>query len=355
MVLPDSSSVDTTKLAGAFQHTTNSYKFLWLMAILSKLENTHFEQARFSYEELVREMLIFAWYPSQYHKLSLGYSDQLSNHLSALEVNLPERISLPYLRSSFSQTDDSLVTNQLTRYVPYRFLSPWFKGKTDSEIQELSNVEPERNDQLPIYAIDDAHVILKAPWVKYIQKNFAVIQGWLNWHWAGYLQKRNQAIPNIVSKLLPPDSRTSLTKLRTLWRGFLAATEMNCIYSGLHVEASSFTLDHYVPWAFVAHDEPWNTVPVPRNPNINSVKSNNLPAPIYLEKFVETQINFVQFYSTRFRGEKRNNFITPYAEGLNLTESQLTESAVIESALLHQVRSQLEGAKRLGFTADWQY
>lgn len=37
----------------------------------------------------------------------------------------------------------------------------------------------------------------------------------------------------------------------------------------------NISIDHFVPWSYVAHDELWNLTPTTRS--INSSKSNNLP------------------------------------------------------------------------------
>ena len=48
------------------------------------------------------------------------------------------------------------------------------------------------------------------------------------------------------------------------------------------------SIDHFVPWSYVAHDEFWNLSPTTRS--INSSKSNNLPKwDIYFPKLSELQ------------------------------------------------------------------
>ena len=49
----------------------------------------------------------------------------------------------------------------------------------------------------------------------------------------------------------------------------------------------SYSLDHFLPWKFVLHDQLWNPIPVSRS--ANSSKSDSLPSLRYLEPFVETQ------------------------------------------------------------------
>jgi CRISPR/Cas system Type II protein with McrA/HNH and RuvC-like nuclease domain len=47
------------------------------------------------------------------------------------------------------------------------------------------------------------------------------------------------------------------------------------IYSGKILSEKDISIDHFVPWSYVAHDEMWNLNPTTKS--INSSKSNNLP------------------------------------------------------------------------------
>ena len=47
------------------------------------------------------------------------------------------------------------------------------------------------------------------------------------------------------------------------------------MYSGEKIASNQLSIDHFVPWSYVAHDEFWNLHPTTRS--INSSKSNNLP------------------------------------------------------------------------------
>ena len=47
------------------------------------------------------------------------------------------------------------------------------------------------------------------------------------------------------------------------------------IYEKLPLFAQSISIDHFIPWSFVAHDELWNLLPTTKI--INSKKSNRLP------------------------------------------------------------------------------
>ena len=67
--LPYDEKLNIGYLSRLFDNTSNCYKFFWFQAILRKLTE---EVARFSYEELVNEMIADAWYMVIEYHLRLG-------------------------------------------------------------------------------------------------------------------------------------------------------------------------------------------------------------------------------------------------------------------------------------------
>ena len=89
-------------------------------------------------------------------------------------------------------------------------------------------------------------------------------------------------MPGIVEKLQPPAARAPLTRQTVWWKEALPllGDRARCIYTGAPLDPDDLSLDHYLPWSFVAHDRPWNLVPV--SPRVNSAKSDSLPDRRYL-------------------------------------------------------------------------
>lgn len=67
--LPYDEKLNIGYLSRLFDDTSNCYKFFWFQAILRKLTE---EVTRFSYEELVNEMIADAWYMVIEYHLRLG-------------------------------------------------------------------------------------------------------------------------------------------------------------------------------------------------------------------------------------------------------------------------------------------
>jgi len=66
--LPSESQLPTQHLAGAFANVTNSYKFLWFLAILDEIDDN--VTLRISIPKLLGRMVAIAWYPVNYFRLN---------------------------------------------------------------------------------------------------------------------------------------------------------------------------------------------------------------------------------------------------------------------------------------------
>lgn len=83
-----------------------------------------------------------------------------------------------------------------------------------------------------------------------------------------------ESVPGIADKLMPPQER-KLEKVKKYWKLILTLEPVKEIYGGNILTEKDISIDHFVPWSYVAHDEMWNLNPTTKS--INSSKSNNLP------------------------------------------------------------------------------
>jgi hypothetical protein len=59
------------------------------------------------------------------------------------------------------------------------------------------------------------------------------------------------------------------------------------------MEGDEYSLDHFLPWCFVAHDNLWNIVPTPRR--VNSAKGDRVPDfETYFDRFARRQFKAMQ-------------------------------------------------------------
>lgn len=128
-----------------FQSTTNSYKYYWLYAILQLVKRKG--NQNFYLDEIAIQMIVLAWYPVNYYKLSLGRQDQLGtyikelkNQFSELKEDIKEEDLFLFLHDNINQKVVKGIINKLTKYVPFRFIRPWFDetiGAKDAKVNSL--------------------------------------------------------------------------------------------------------------------------------------------------------------------------------------------------------------------------
>ena len=173
---------------------------------------------------------------------------------------------------------------KLAKNVPYKLLSSFSseltKDKGDAyRIEYIQMLNQEVS--LP-YIIENGTgiqkmVVLQDVWLPFLMDNYMIIKNWIQYNKIQFLQMINPGVPGIINKL--DDERNSvrhLERVRDLWNAHIEVSnkEILDIYTGNKLE-SSFDVDHFIPWSYVAHDEVWNLVP--SNASVNRSKSNNLP------------------------------------------------------------------------------
>ncbi len=285
---------------------SSSYKIFWFFGIYEEIIKGN---KYISFRKLVCRMIVGAWYSVTQYKLSLGIQDRLYDLVILIheKYNIPCDMNKNKLLELIENIEDVEIEKRikvLHEYVPYRLLTPFFtkeltltKGifkKNDNKrnkfIAELTNL-----DERAIYKIDIDNKMIEVndSWYKYIRDNQTIICRWMHYKLVCYLQKRNPNVPAIPFKISAPGKR-DLSKATKLWTEINRDKAVIDIYTGKELTAESFSnygnlsIDHFIPWSFVLHDELWNLAPTFKN--VNSQKSNKLPdLSLYMNKFCEIQ------------------------------------------------------------------
>jgi hypothetical protein len=196
-------------------------------------------------------------------------------------------------------------------------------------------------------------IVLHQDWIDYLAENFAIVRGWVAWEWLQYMQRRNPSTPNVVGKLFAPQNRGSLNKPAKLWKVAIKRHDLRCIYSGEPLNAERIAIDHFLPWSFVAHDLPWNLIPT--TPEVNSSKSNHLPALQYFDGFVSLQHLGLVVARDTMKGKTWESHIEPYIADLQLAADDLLECDRLHRAYELTLKPLLSLASQQGFSRDWIY
>lgn len=283
MQLPYSDQLEIRYLNHLFDNTSQCYKFFWFQAILTKVNEG---KTSFTFEELVDEMIADAWYMvSEYH-LNLGPRDNLETivkHIHKMTGMKPSEKKSEILKYLLECRDKEVLRLKkvLIANVPYRLQAPFMPDFKSKDLEGRFEARIERINQqkrlmyyFGMYDGLNTTVVMELEWVSYIHKNLQIIKGWLQYNMIIYLQRRNPSVPGIADKLFPPQER-KLEKVKKYWRKIIEMQPIHEIYGQNQLTNTEMSIDHFVPWSYVAHDELWNLHPTTRS--INSSKGNYLP------------------------------------------------------------------------------
>ena len=365
MQLPKSEQLNIASLSRLFDNKSECYKLFWFQAILHHVCKG---QQEIRFEDLIDHMIASAWYMVTEYHLNLGPRDKLEeavNYISrrtAMLPNVKQQEILDWLRSC---TDGTVIRYKrtLTLNVPYRLQAPFlteFRSDTwNCGTRELAG-RINQQQQLMYYFLDyaglDTRIRIVPEWMEYLLQNQEILRGWIQYHMILYLQRRNPSVPGISDKLYPPQER-KLEKVKKYWKLLSTLAPIREIYGENRLASDNISIDHFVPWSYVAHDEFWNLHPTTRA--INSSKSNHLPRwEIYFPRFADLELLSYQMIwkyeavRSEFRKCAREHLNNPeirhrlYREGL--------EPDAFRQQLREVVYPIYLSAKTCGFSS-WEY
>lgn len=377
-MLPGSEHLNISALSGLFQNTTNSYKYIFFISLLELIKGRNFQADKpILLSELTVEMLAIGWFPHTYFKLSFGSQDTLGKKLDSLNFNFEKEVS------SVTATDKKKLremignanlgsAQRLMDFVPYRLLIPFLsdelKGVNKGAWMILERAMPRIanaafNTAYPLYRFNSDEygkcdkLLIHDKWAWYFRDNYSILFGWAAWHWLQYMQRRNPTTPGISNKLFPPTKRDSLANQSNYWRDILSNSpdsDFYCNFSGASLLVDDFSLDHYLPWSFLAHDQLWNLAPISRQ--ANSSKSNSIPSSKYLADFISLQ----------HRGLVVAERILPRTQFKKVTESFVSDLHLESMSDLFDLRALTSAYEKTlqpltmlainqGFSPGWEY
>lgn len=301
-MLPEDNTVEVRILEKLLdlENLSTIYKLFWFAGILEEIKQGKQEM---SFRRIVCRMLTSAWYPLLQYHLNLGVGDQINSIVNllhtkySLATDVRERDLLDFLEKLKDPEVEKAIRG-FYNYVPYRLLSPFFTSSLVGVKDHLKNkmiADLSTNTSKALYKINqtDERIHLNYDWFDYIYRNQSIVSGWHNYKMIYYLQKKNPNIPAIPFKL-SMQSKRNLHVATKFWNSVKEQQLLHDIYTGHSMIKDNFekhgemSIDHFIPWSFVLHDELWNLVPTFKN--INSSKNNKLPQiDLFMDKFCDMQ------------------------------------------------------------------
>lgn len=300
----------SSRLERMLSNFAASYKLYWFKGIFDEVCAGNDQMA---FGRVVARMVAAAWYPVVYFRLNLGARDVLAEcvdcarRVTGLSSDAKEADIIAAMEES-ADSELSRRIRSLHAYVPYRLIRPFY----DEEIAAAKEGAGKWLDRMANAVIVDANrtcangapyvfneacdgLTVEPDWAAYLRDNQHVIRGWLDMRLVQYLQARNPSVPAISMKIYPPQMR-NLAPAAKYWREAIERVPMREVYTNrpftpeLMEAEGGLSIDHFIPWSFVLHDEPWNLAPMFKN--TNSSKSDRLPSlDDFLEPFAAQQFD----------------------------------------------------------------
>lgn len=307
ITLPAASEIDVRRFSNMLDYSTQSasYKPLWLMGILEEVKKGN---QKIDFKTIGCHMVSKVWYPILHCKLSFGYQDSLPRIVTSLSEKLPLKPDekANHIFNTLMAMDEKELLKEikvLFDMVPYRLLSPFYSVEGNSFnkiIKEMTAQDPAAFYQ---FVEGGKTILIGDAWFEYMNSNQVIIEAWIEYSMIYYLQKKNPNVPAIPLKIKAPDKR-DLNDATKLWKYYGTYKPLRDIYINktftdeTTAQYGNLSLDHFLPWSFVLHDEVWNLLPSFKN--INSSKSNDLPSlEVYLKDYCNLQydlFNFIRSY-----------------------------------------------------------
>ena len=368
--LPYDEKLNIGYLSRLFDDTSNCYKFFWFQAILGKLSE---DKTAFTYDELINEMIADAWYMVTEYRLRLGPAGVKDNLEEAVKY-IGEKNIFPASekRSIIIAWLENVEDKELLKYkkeliknVPYRIQVPFFDEiKIDKrEWGRPEYLSQKINQQRRLLYYYEAFCQLETTirinedWVPYLLRNREILRGWLQLNLIHYLQRRNPSVPGIADKLSAPEAR-DIERVRKYWKLIIdVRPDIQEIYGHRNMTGEIISVDHFVPWQYVAHDELWNLHPTTKS--INSSKSNGLPDwDLYFEPLCRLEYlsyslskendKVAEAFDKVSKYHLNNDEVRKSLYGSNLSEADFSER------LYNVIRPIYDAARDSGFK-EWRY
>ena len=371
MQLPYSEELNIGYLSKLFENTTNCYKFFWFQAILRKLDGV---RSRFTFDELINEMIADAWYMvTEYHlRLGpLGITDNLEEVVKYIheKYGFAPAEKREKILEFLQEVEDKRIIkykSDLTLNVPYRLQVPFYdeiniarsmwNGSKKILISEIN-----RQKRLIYYfaRISGLRTIIEVDevWAEYLLKHKEILKGWTQLKLIQYLQNKNPSVPGIADKIEAPISR-DIERVRKYWKLIIQIDpSLRDIYGDILLKDEKISVDHFVPWQYVAHDELWNLHPTIKS--INSSKSNSLPSwKLYFNSLGKLEYRAYELKNQNETLAREFQKIAPYHLNNQQIRNQLYAEGLDKNSFIerleHVVKPVYESAQMSGFR-EWVY
>ena len=193
--------IDPKILDKVFDKKVTTYKYLWMMAILTLAKERG--NLAISFKDLTIRMASFAWPLLLNDEIDFGKSDCMRKYLTDVMKNTTlissasQKTVETYMQQHYESQGISKILAPLMKNVPYRFLSPWIPFITTEDVVAKSNAKGYNG----LYAILEDGILLDEDWWEYIDENYDKIYSFALNSFIDYVSQFNNPMKLIRLKM----------------------------------------------------------------------------------------------------------------------------------------------------------
>lgn len=183
--------IDTNKLKTVFEKKASSYKYFWMISIISLAKEK--QQLSLSFKEITIRMAALAWPIIFEDEIDLGKTDMMKKYLEEVHKKTfiikqaTSKVVESSLYQHYSSKGIDRILAPLMKNVPYRFLSPWIRYTTDEDVIRLSC-----SDEFDgLYALHSNYIVIDEIWWEYIDTHYSEICNFIKLSFLEYVKKYN--------------------------------------------------------------------------------------------------------------------------------------------------------------------
>lgn len=183
--------IDINKLETVFDNKATSYKYFWLMAIITLLMEKN--SLSLTYKDLSIRMAALAWPIVFKTMMVFSNQDKIYYYLNkvvgktSLKREASSQVVEKYLKKNYSSKGIETTLSPLLKNVPYRFLSPWIKYTSDEEVKKKSCAKSFNG----LYTLRSDHIVVNEDWWNYINAHYLDVCNFVMRSFLAYARKYN--------------------------------------------------------------------------------------------------------------------------------------------------------------------
>ncbi len=184
-------SINIKKFESVFDKKATSYKYFWLMAILTLAKENG--TLVIPFKDILTRMAAMAWPLVFQDEINLGAIDQLTKYLTNIWANatlaksVKVNVAEAYIKKHYESQNIRKILEPLLKNVPYRFLSPWIAFTSNEDVASKTKIDGFSG----LYSLYDNYIVLNKHWWNYIKSHYNEVKDFTLNSFISYAQKYN--------------------------------------------------------------------------------------------------------------------------------------------------------------------